>query len=1396
LQSRGEKVDNCKNEKWGKYLASILVIWMVMGVGLIGVSIELVPVGATDPKYVSGIISINTTWTFVNSPYIITGDILVEDGINLTIEPGVEVKFDDDYFMQVNGILYAVGNTENLIIFTSNKPNPAPEDWKDIKFNSNENSTLKFCKIEYGGCIDEAEPVEYGQVILIRKSSPIISNNIISNNGHGILFYGDYTGNLNNNIIVNNNGFGIFIDTAASFSITHNVIVNNYEGIVLFGHGDLSINYNDIYYNRNNHNIRIDYGDLDINATNNYWGTSNLSVIESHIYDFYDNFNLGKVIYNPISKLKNTNYNLPPIAITGSIQNATVNQTIFFNGSGSYDPDGDPLTYNWNFGDGQSTGWQNNYYTSHKYNLSGDYNVTLTVWDGSLFNNDTCIVHVSPKGPSLTNSPWPTYHGNYDHIGFSQYSTNNNQGELKWDFTTGNRIVASPVIGTDGTIYIGSLDLNLYAINPDGTEKWNFMTINRIYSHSPSVSPNGILYLQVYNYLYAINPNGTEKWHMIVEPAEWSPAPAIDADGTIYIWHGGDSGLLAINPNGTKKWDCDTESYSELSAPAIGPEGTIYAGGYQYLYAINPNGTVKWKFMTGDWVESSPTIDSDGTIYIGSNDHNLYAVNPDGTEKWNFTTGDQIRSSPAIGSDSTIYIGSYDNKLYAINPNGTGKWNFATSSYIRSSPAISFEGMIYVGSGDHKVYAINPDGTEKWSYTTGDRVDSSPAIGPNGIVYIGSDDAKLYAFGPETQNQPPIADAGPDQYFLVNQTNVTVFFDGSGSYDLNGDSLIYKWDFGDGMGTGWQNDCNTSHSFTVKGNYTVTLTVSDGEFTDFDTCYVNISLKDVVAGPSIANSPWPCFMGNAQNTGLSPYDTSHNTGKLRWKFKTEDKIESTPIIGLDGTIYIGSSDNYLYAINLDGTLKWKFLIGNRISSSPSISSEGTIYVSSFEYLYAINSNGTLKWKSEEITPNYFSPAIDNNGIIYVVTYGGFCAFYPNGFLKWKSNESNWGSPAISTNGIVYINGMDSKGTYLRAINPDGTLKWKFLIWNEPGDVGAYTYPTIADDGTIYTHIYFYKEEKSYIYAINPNGTQKWKFQTIDFTANSVSIGPDKTIYVGSGNILYAINPNGTQKWNFTKIVSLETSPSIGSDGTIYVGSYDHHLYAINPDGTLKWKFKAGDHVYSPSIGFDGTVYFGSLDGYLYAIGNDDFIIDTDNDGIPDNWETKYDLDPNDPSDAQLDPDNDSLTNLKEYQIGTNPTKEDTDNDGYPDNIDAYPNDPSRHKKETAQYYLFEIILITLVIIILIIIISLKIFIQRSKRQRLRKTGYDEELLNTLRQKILHGEPIKEMEYSRDEIEGMLDRKYQAGKISLNTYNLIKKELLYSNEIQFDQMNNSNLRGKE
>ena len=250
-------------------------------------------------------------------------------------------------------------------------------------------------------------------------------------------------------------------------------------------------------------------------------------------------------------------------------------------------------------------------------------------------------------------------------------SSGNQSGSLKWKYkTTVNWTYSSPAIGSDGTIYVGSGDYYLYAINPDGSLKWKYKTDYQI-SSSPAIGSDGTIYVGSYdNYLYAINPDGSLKWKYKTGGGI-SSSPAIDSDGTIYVGSL-DNHLYAIKPDGSLKWKYETDSYI-YSSPAIGNDGTIYVGSNDWhLYAIKPNGSLKWKYKANFWIYSSPAIGSDGTIYVGSFDKHLYAINPDGSLKWKYETDSRIYfSSPAIGSDGTIYVGSYG-YLYAIQGESEG----------------------------------------------------------------------------------------------------------------------------------------------------------------------------------------------------------------------------------------------------------------------------------------------------------------------------------------------------------------------------------------------------------------------------------------------------------------------------------------------------------------------------------------------------------------------------------------------------------------------------------------------------------------------------------------------------------------------------------------------------
>ncbi|UTB32329.1 MAG: PQQ-binding-like beta-propeller repeat protein [Methanobacterium sp. ERen5] len=394
----------------------------------------------------------------------------------------------------------------------------------------------------------------------------------------------------------------------------------------------------------------------------------------------------------------------------------------------------------------------------------------------------------------LATSPQPKFHHDSNNTGQSEYK-GPQTNTTKWKFRTGRGIASSPIIGVDGTIYIGSADKNLYALYPNGTVKWSFNSGYQI-GYTPAIEDDGTIYLVCSNKLYALYPNGSEKWNYTPEYGNTiGTSPAIGADGTIYIGISShrylDNGILcALKPDGTLKWNCTVGSML-VSTPAIGSDGTIYLGTFDnHLYAVYPNGTQRWNFTSIDIIVSSPAIGSDGTLYFGCEDHNVYALNPDGSLKWKYLTGNITDSSPAIANNGTIYILSQDKFLYALTPSGNLKWKYCIYSGDHplqiSSPAIGHDGIIYVGSGDGCLYAVKPDGSLKWKYQTGNFIDSSPCIGCDGTLYIGSEDNNLYAIHDKTTPPNVSSNIKSGVYNTTKTVKLTMDDYGTIYYTLNG----------------------------------------------------------------------------------------------------------------------------------------------------------------------------------------------------------------------------------------------------------------------------------------------------------------------------------------------------------------------------------------------------------------------------------------------------------------------------------------------------------------------------------------------------------------------------------------------------------------------------------
>ena len=182
--------------------------------------------------------SVNGTWTQVNSPYLITGNISVPNGSTLTIQPGVIIQFQSSYSLTISGQITAIGNLNDSIKFTATN---ATTGWLGIKFintpSSNDTSRFSYCDFKYGNTTSQTFPNQRGGIFRFSSfSKAVISNSTFSNckagEGGAIMCEGSSIKILNNvfsNNTAETNGAISCQGASPSYKpiISNNIFLNN-----------------------------------------------------------------------------------------------------------------------------------------------------------------------------------------------------------------------------------------------------------------------------------------------------------------------------------------------------------------------------------------------------------------------------------------------------------------------------------------------------------------------------------------------------------------------------------------------------------------------------------------------------------------------------------------------------------------------------------------------------------------------------------------------------------------------------------------------------------------------------------------------------------------------------------------------------------------------------------------------------------------------------------------------------------------------------------------------------------------------------------------------------------------------------------------------------------------
>jgi len=345
---------------------------------------------------------------------------------------------------------------------------------------------------------------------------------------------------------------------------------------------------------------------------------------------------------------------------------------------------------------------------------------------------------------------WPMFRGSRELSGVA-FNNLPNSMILAWKFKTAGEVKSSPSI-YNGTVFVGSNDANLYAIDlKSGTKKWSYRTEDSVEA-GPCVVDGVLVVGSADEYVYALNAEtGSLKWKyktdgQIMAGANWTRMA--DGQRMAVLVGSYDSKLYCLNlADGQCFWTYETGNYINGSC-AVSENKAIFGGCGGMVHVVSlSDGSEVAAIEAGSYIAASAGIF--GTqAYIGSYEGVFLCVDITTKEiRWKYEDSDApFFSSPAVDKDFVVF-GSRDKKLRCLRrANGEEIWVFKTGGDVDSSPVICGDKVIF-GSEDGRLYFVRlSDGSEVWSFEIGAPVMSSPAVA-NGMVVVGSDDGCVYAFG-------------------------------------------------------------------------------------------------------------------------------------------------------------------------------------------------------------------------------------------------------------------------------------------------------------------------------------------------------------------------------------------------------------------------------------------------------------------------------------------------------------------------------------------------------------------------------------------------------------------------------------------------------------------------
>lgn len=343
---------------------------------------------------------------------------------------------------------------------------------------------------------------------------------------------------------------------------------------------------------------------------------------------------------------------------------------------------------------------------------------------------------------------------------------------------------------------------------------------------------------------------------------------------------------------------------------------------------------------------------------------------------------------------------------------------------------------------------------------------------------------------------------------------------------------------------------------------------------------------------------WPMFRGSSALWGVSKALLPKSL-RLLWSYQARDSIESSAAI-VDGTVYVGSMDSSLYAIDLaTGKVRWQYQTTGPVEESSPCVHSGVVYIGDLSgILHAVDAaTGKARWTFKAGDEIKSSPNWDGNRI-YFGSYDQnvYCVSAATGTLVWKYATEGpvHCTPAIDK-GKVYISGCDEN---FRALDA-ATGKQLYAL-----PLGAYSGASAAvRDDQAYVGTFGNEVLSIDLTRRIAQWTYKHPSRNFPFYSSAALTGA-RVVLGGRDKIVHCLERStGKAVWTFSTQARVESSPLIVGD-RVFAGSNDGILYELDlATGKKIWGFTAGAPLSASPAAAQGALVIGSQDGVLYCFGN-------------------------------------------------------------------------------------------------------------------------------------------------------------------------------------------------